>query len=101
MLAGHGIWAIVAAISPYRAARAEVRGMLADRGLAFLEIYVRCPLAVAERRDPKQLYLRARRGEIPCFTGVSAPYEEPLTAELVVDTSMMSPEECARAILSL
>lgn len=101
MLARHRVWAIVAAISPYRDARAQVREMAAERGLQFLEVYVRCPLAIAEQRDPKQLYRRARLGEIACFTGLSDPYEEPLSADIVVDTSVMSPDECARAIFAL
>jgi adenylylsulfate kinase len=88
-LAAHSVWAIVAAISPYRTARRDARALAVARRAPFLEVYVRCPL------------VRARRGEIECFTGVSDPYEEPLAPDLIVDTSVISADECARAILAL
>jgi sulfate adenylyltransferase len=100
-LAAHGTWVIVAAISPYRATRDEVRAMVAARGAQFVEVFVRCPLEVAEQRDPKGLYKRARAGEIPQFTGVSDPYEEPLAPEIVIDTTAASVEQCAAAILAV
>ena len=59
-----------------------------------------CPLDVCEARDPKGLYAKARAGEIPEFTGISAPYEEPSEPELVVDTSELSVDECAELVLS-
>jgi adenylylsulfate kinase-like enzyme len=65
----------------------------------FHEVYIKADLAVCEGRDPKGLYKRARAGEIPEFTGVSAPYEEPPSPEMVVDTSRCSVEESVGAIL--
>ena len=100
-LAAHGTWVIVAAISPYRSTRDEARAMVTARGAQFVEVFVRCPIEVAEQRDPKGLYKRARAGEIPQFTGVSDPYEEPLAPEIVIDTTAASVEQCAAAILAL
>jgi adenylylsulfate kinase len=100
-LAQSGAWVVVAAISPYRRARTQVRELMASRGVPFLEVYVRCPLEVAEQRDPKGLYKLARAGQISQFTGVSDPYEEPSQPDLIVDTAHQSPEACAAAILSL
>jgi adenylyl-sulfate kinase len=74
---------IVAAISPYRAAREDVRQKISH----FVEVYCRCPLEVAESRDTKGLYTKARRGELLCFTGIDDPYEEPLHPDAVVDTN--------------
>jgi bifunctional enzyme CysN/CysC len=70
----------------------------ADSRSHFLEIYVKCDLEVAKRRDPKGLYARALRGEIPEFTGVSSPYEAPAAAELVVETDVRSAEEIVEEI---
>ena len=82
LLARNGIAVITAAISPYRAIRDEVRGEIG----AFVEVYVKASLDQCVRRDTKGLYRRALAGEIPQFTGVSDPYEEPLSPELVIDT---------------
>jgi adenylylsulfate kinase len=82
LLTRNGVVAITAAISPYRAIRDEVRR---DVG-AFVEVYVKASLDACIRRDTKGLYRRALAGEIPQFTGVSDPYEEPLEPELVIDT---------------
>jgi bifunctional enzyme CysN/CysC len=65
----------------------------------FIEVFVDAPLAVAEARDPKQLYARARRGEIKNFTGIDSPYEPPETPELRIDTTAMTPEEAAERIV--
>jgi adenylylsulfate kinase len=100
LLARHGVWVIVAAISPYRSTRDEVRRSVELSRLPFVEVYVRCPLDVAERRDPKGLYRRARSGEIPHFTGLSDPYEEPISPELVIDTAASPPGPCVDAIMS-
>ncbi|PTX63243.1 adenylylsulfate kinase [Melghirimyces profundicolus] len=94
-----GQFALTAFISPYREDRRQVRELL-DEG-EFIEIYVRCPLDECERRDPKGLYRRARLGEIPEFTGVSAPYEEPESPELVIDTAEATVEESVEEILNL
>jgi len=96
LLSRNGVAAITAAISPYRAVRDEVRAAHAS---AFIEVYVRCPLEELTRRDVKGLYAKALRGEIANFTGVSDPYEEPLHAEVVVDSSAETVEESAARIL--
>ncbi len=82
LLTRNGVIVISAAISPYRAVRAEARQQIG----AFVEVYVRCSLDELVRRDVKGLYARALRGEITNFTGVSDPYEEPLTPEVTIDT---------------
>jgi adenylylsulfate kinase len=92
-----GALAITAFISPYREDRNRVRQMLADGD--FIEVYVDCALDVCEQRDPKGLYQKARRGEIPEFTGISAPYEAPESPELVLRTDALTPEECIDQLL--
>lgn len=66
----------------------------------FVEVFVDCDLAVCEQRDPKGLYAKARVGEIPNFTVISAPYEPPVSPELIVRTADHSVEQCARQIVS-
>ena len=91
-----GMVAITAFISPYRADRDQVRALMpAD----FVEVLVECPLEVCEQRDVKGLYQKARAGQIPEFTGISAPYEPPLTPELTIHTAAQSVEESAARIL--
>lgn len=80
-------------ISPYRSDRALARTLHVSRSIPFIEIYVHVSLSVAESRDPKGLYAKARKGEIKDFTGVSAPYEEPEDAELVVKSGETGVEE--------
>lgn len=87
---------LTAFISPYAQDRASVRAMVGD---AFIEVHVATSLEVCESRDPKGLYKRARRGEIPNFTGISAPYEPPTNAELVVETETRSVDECAEQVV--
>jgi adenylylsulfate kinase len=87
--------AITCAISPYRALREEARQEIGR----FVEVYVRCPLDVCIARDVKGLYAKALRGELPAFTGVSDPYEEPLTPEVTVETDRERPEESVDKIL--
>jgi adenylylsulfate kinase len=82
LLARNGVVAVTAAISPYRSVRDEVRANI-DR---FVEVYVDTPIEVCEQRDVKGLYAKARAGEIPEFTGVSDPYEPPLSPEVRVVT---------------
>jgi adenylyl-sulfate kinase len=85
-------------ISPFRADRDRARGLLpAGR---FVEVFVRCDLEECKRRDPKGLYRRALAGQIPEFTGVSSPYEEPSSPELVVDTTRLGADQAAGAVLS-
>ena len=72
-----------------------------DRNIPFIEIYIHVPLEVAEKRDPKGLYKKARSGEIKDFTGVSAPYEEPEKAEIVVRSGQTEVEEAVRQIVGV
>ncbi len=97
LFAQAGIITMTAFISPYRADRDKARGLLDDG--EFIEVYVKVPLDVAEERDPKGLYKKARAGEIPQFTGISAPYEEPESPELVVDTSQHDLDACAQLVI--
>jgi bifunctional enzyme CysN/CysC len=92
-----GLIVICAFISPFRAERRMVRDLL-DRG-TFVEVFVDTPLAVAEGRDPKGLYAKARHGQLANFTGIDSPYEPPAAPEVRVDTTATSPEEAADAIL--
>jgi bifunctional enzyme CysN/CysC len=96
LFADSGMIAITAFISPYRADRQRARAAAKE---GFHEIYVKADIATCEGRDPKGLYKRARRGEIAEFTGISAPYEDPEAAELVVDTSDLSIEASVRAVI--
>ncbi|MBM43716.1 MAG: adenylyl-sulfate kinase [Phycisphaerae bacterium] len=86
-------------ISPYREDRDQARSLHADGDIDFIECYVECPLEVAEERDPKGLYKKARAGEIKGFTGIDDPYEEPESAELVINTAECSLEESVQAVL--
>lgn len=94
-----GLVVICAFISPYGSERDAVREMVEPE--EFLEIFVDAPLQVAESRDPKGLYAKARAGEISNFTGVSAPYEVPVDPDLRVDTTASSPSESVAAIVAL
>jgi adenylylsulfate kinase len=96
LLARHGVAAITAAISPYRAAREEARREIGR----FVEVYVKCGLETCVGRDVKGLYRRARAGEITNFTGISDPYEEPLDPEVTVQTDRETAEESVGKILA-
>jgi bifunctional enzyme CysN/CysC len=96
LFADAGFICISAFISPYRADRASARAAARE---SFHEIYVMADVATCERRDPKGLYERTRRGEIPDFTGVSAPYEVPESPELTVDTMTLSVEKSVQRVL--
>jgi bifunctional enzyme CysN/CysC len=98
LMAGAGLIVIVALVSPYRTDRRMARTILAEG--RFVEIFVDTPLAEAERRDPKGLYRRARRGELANLTGVGAPYEAPENPELRVATLSETPEASAGRILA-
>ena len=93
-----GLIIMTAFISPFRSERAMARGQMADG--EFIEIHVNTPLAVAEERDVKGLYKKARRGEIANFTGISSPYEAPEAPEIVVDTSTQTAEQAADLIVA-
>ena len=85
-LADAGVVVIAALISPFRADRAMAAERARERGTPFAEVFVNAPLAECERRDPKQLYRRARAGQIPSFTGIDSPYEPPLAPDLELRT---------------
>ena len=93
-----GVVVLTAFISPYRKDRRFVRNLV-DKD-EFIEIYVKCPIEVCERRDVKGLYEKARRGIIKQFTGIDDPYEEPENPEIVVETDKMSVDECVDKILN-
>jgi bifunctional enzyme CysN/CysC len=97
LMADAGLIVIVSFISPFRAERAMARNLLGPG--EFFEVWVDTPLAVAEQRDPKGLYRKARRGELVNFTGVDSPYEPPENPELRLDTTTISPDEAAAEIV--
>jgi len=97
-IARHNGTVICAAISPYLSTRNEARKMVGEDH--FVEVFVNTPLEVCEGRDVKGMYARARRGEIKGFTGIDDPYEEPLNAELTLDTVETTPEANARKIVA-
>ena len=98
-LTRHGAAVIAAAISPYDETRRTARGMVEEFG-PFIEVYVKASVDECARRDVKGLYQKAFAGEIKEFTGVSDPYEEPSSPELVVDTEEHSAEECAELVVA-
>lgn len=91
-----GVVTLTAFISPFRDDRDSVRKLFSDGD--FLEIYVKCSLEECEKRDVKDLYSKARKGEIKNFTGIDSPYEEPLNPDLVIDTSEKNIEESVELI---
>lgn len=97
LMADAGLITITAFISPYRAERDMVRSLIPEG--EFIEVHVATPIELCEQRDPKGLYYKARQGQIPNFTGINAPYEEPLSPELRIDTTGSSAEECAESIV--
>jgi len=97
LMADAGLIVLVSFISPFRAERRMARGLL-EAG-EFIEVFVDTPLAVAERRDPKGLYKKARRGELKNFTGLDSPYEAPEQPELRIETTLLQPEEATEAIV--
>lgn len=97
LMAEAGTIVVTSFISPFRDDRRKVREIMSE--LKFIEVYVKCPLAVCETRDPKQLYQKARKGEIKNFTGIDSPYEEPENAEVVVETDKQSLEACVTHIV--
>jgi sulfate adenylyltransferase len=90
--------AVCALIAPYEAARLHARQTVEAAG-RFVLVYVATPLAICEQRDPKGLYARARAGALQSFTGVSDPYEPPTDAELVIDTSILGPDQAVDLII--
>lgn len=101
LFADGGIITIASFISPYKADRDSVRKLHDEGDLPFFEVYVDAPLNVAESRDPKGLYKKARAGEIKGFTGIDDPYEEPSQPELHLRTDQLSIEESVQKLLDL
>ena len=95
ILEKHGVIVVASFISPYRNARRFVRDMCNN----FIEVYVRAPLEVCEKRDIKGLYTRARAGQIKNFTGLDDPYEEPQNPEIIVNTDEQNVDESASVII--
>lgn len=93
-----GLVVLVSLISPFRAEREAARALF-QHG-EFVEVFVDTPLEVAERRDVKGLYAKARRGELPNFTGIDSPYEAPVSPEMVLDASAHTPEALARLVIA-
>jgi len=98
LMADAGLIVIVALISPLRSQRDAARALFVEG--EFVEIFIDAPLAVCEARDPKGLYAKARRGELPQFTGIDSPYEAPPKPELRVDTDELSVDEAVAEILN-
>lgn len=96
LLSRNGVIVIVAAISPYREIREELRKTTTN----FLEVYVQAPLAVCESRDVKGLYAKARTGQIKHFTGISDPYEELLNPEVTCLTDQFTVEQCVDQVVN-
>jgi len=94
------VFALSSFISPYREDRDKVRELHNESGYDFIEVYVDCPLAEAERRDPKGLYKKARAGEIKNFTGIDDPYEAPENPEIHLRTDQMTVEEEVSMIIN-
>ncbi|MTJ12374.1 adenylyl-sulfate kinase [Anabaena sp. UHCC 0187] len=95
LLSRNGIIAIIAAISPYR----EIREELKQTTTNFVEVYVQAPLTVCESRDIKGLYAKARAGQIQNFTGISDPYEEPLNPDIICITDKFTVEQCVSQVV--
>lgn len=99
LFADAGMIVISSFISPFRKDRRLVRSLHQQAGLPFVEVFVDTPLEICEQRDPKQLYAKARRGEIKDFTGISSPYEPPEHPEIIVETNS-TPQTGAEVVLA-
>lgn len=100
LLADSGAIVITAFISPYRFDRRRARQIAVDGGLDFLEVFVDTPLTVCEQRDPKQLYKKARAGQLKDFTGIDAPYEVPENPEIILHPDRQTPDESLTVVLA-
>lgn len=98
LMVDSGLIVLTAFISPFRSERALARSLVKDG--EFIEVHVDTPLSIAEDRDPKGLYKKARRGELANFTGIDSPYEAPETPEILVDTSALSAEQAAERVVA-
>jgi bifunctional enzyme CysN/CysC len=99
LMADAGLVVITSLISPYRLDRSRARDVILSEEVEFVEVHVAAPLQVCERRDPKNLYKRARSGEIKNFTGIDAPYEEPENPEITIHTDRESVKESVGRLL--
>lgn len=95
-----GMISLSSFISPYSADRQQVRALHEKHGLSFTEVYVDCSLEEAERRDPKGLYKKARKGEIKNFTAIDHPYEAPINPEIRLETEFMSVDEEIECVIT-
>ncbi|MFK7893165.1 MAG: adenylyl-sulfate kinase, partial [Granulosicoccus sp.] len=98
LMTDSGMIVLTAFISPFRSERAFARSVVSED--EFIEVHVDTPLSIAEERDPKGLYKKARRGELNNFTGIDSPYEPPEQPELILDTSTMSAEQAAERVVA-
>ena len=98
LMVDSGLIVLTAFISPFRSERQMARNLVGDD--EFLEVFVETPLAIAEERDPKGLYKKARRGELKNFTGIDSPYEPPESPEILVNTASQSAEQAAERVIS-
>jgi adenylylsulfate kinase len=98
ILKNAGWFTFVALISPMRDARRKIRSLFKPH--EFIEIWCRCPVSICESRDIKNLYHRARQGEISDFTGITSVYENPENPELIIDSEHLSVEDCLAALLA-
>ena len=99
LFADCGVITVTGFISPYRADRDAVRALHAAGEIPFIEVYVNTPIATCETRDPKGLYKKARAGQLKNFTGIDDPYEAPLTPELTIDATSISPQDATVLVL--
>jgi bifunctional enzyme CysN/CysC len=99
LMADAGLVVITAFISPFRSERDMAKSLFDDGD--FAEVFLDVSLEVAEQRDPKGLYKKARRGELPHFTGIDSPYQAPESADLRLDTSKLSVDACVDELLKL
>ncbi len=97
LLVDAGLIVITAFISPFQRDRDRVRALIPSG--QFWEVYVECPLEVCEQRDPKRLYTKARQGQIPDFTGISSPYEAPISPEMILSTHTQPLESCVNQLI--
>jgi len=98
LMVDSGLIVLTAFISPFRSERALARSLVGEG--EFIEVYVDTPLSIAEDRDPKGLYKKARRGELANFTGIDSPYEPPEQPEILIDTSALSAEQAAERVIA-
>lgn len=101
LLARHGVTVLVSLVSPYADARDKVRALHGETGVDFYEVHVATPPEVAEARDVKGMWARARAGDLPGFTGVDDPYEPPASPDLVIRTESETVEQSAARVLGI